>query len=233
MIYCGVDEVGYGALAGPITAVACSLSVDLPPHRLIAHWPMSSVKDSKKTTGPQRERLRTELTGFLVDCGASVGIGHADVDFINQYGYAKARQKSWEDAVHGATTEDGVSPLQLIVDGDVELNDCLWDQRLEHKADDRFFIVAAASILAKILRDDLMIELAKHHPVYGFEKHKGYGTAQHIDALEKYGLSPAHRIQPCNTVLKKRAAAGRKVPAFGRPRWRNRKRQLRSMLVTK
>lgn len=214
MLYSGVDEVGYGAFAGPIVAAACTMEIDLPPKRLTAFWPMSSVKDSKETTAAQREKLRRTLTQFLVDQYAFVGIGRASVEYINEHGYAAARQKALGDAVRGATKADGIRPRQLIVDGDVGIDGYPWRQRLEPKADSRFFVVAAASILAKITRDDMMVELGKLYPKYGFAQHKGYGTAAHIRALEVHGLTDAHRTQPCNKALRKRAGAARNSNVF-------------------
>ena len=220
MLYSGVDEVGYGALAGPILAVACTLPINLPKRRLIEYWPMSSVMDSKVTTAPARERLRTELTAFLVEHDASVGIGIADVPYINTQGYSAAREKVLLDAALDATKTDGRRPVQLVVDGNVRIEGYPWEQRLEAKADGRFFIVAAASIIAKILRDDMMVELAKAHPVYGFAEHKGYGTKHHIDMLETFGLSPVHRTKPSKRALRNRAKKERPRPTAFRRTWR-------------
>jgi ribonuclease HII len=231
LIYSGVDEVGYGALAGRMLAVAVSLPINLPRKRLTEFWPMSSVKDSKKTTAPQRERLRTDLTGFLIEQGAGVGVGEADAEFINFHGYSAARNKVLLDAALNATLGDGFADACLIVDGNVALEGFPFEQILEPKADGRFFVVAAASCLAKILRDDMMIELAVRYPEYGFDVNKGYGTPAHIKALLDFGLTPEHRKIPCRTALRKQGQTAR--PAFGRTRAQERKRQLRSMLVTK
>ena len=218
MLYSGVDEVGFGAFGGPIVAAACTMEIDLPPKRLTAFWPMSSVKDSKETTAPQREILRRTLTEFLVNNYASVGIGFASVELINEHGYSAARQKALGDAVREATKADGRRPLQLVVDGDVGVAGYPWRQRLEVKADSRFFIVAAASIVAKIVRDDVMIELGKRYPEYGFARHKGYGTPEHLEALEAHGLRDIHRIKPCTKALRKRASSARRSRVFRKTR---------------
>jgi ribonuclease HII len=162
---------------------------------------MSSVKDSKTTTAPQRERLRTELSRFLIDHGASVGIGTASVEMINSQGYVVAREVCLLSAVLDATQADGRIPHQLIVDGNVPIAGYSWTQRTEPKADSRFFLVAAASCLAKILRDDMMVVLADQYPSYEFHKNMGYGTEKHIAALRTQGLTPAHRVGPSTKAL--------------------------------
>jgi len=201
VLYAGLDEVGYGALAGPIVVVAVALEIPLPLKRLREFWPLQNVKDSKKTTPAQRERLRSELSGFLVDVGAFVGVGTAPVRVINKYGYSSALANAKNKAIKEIVSVDGARPDLLILDGNIGLPRYGGPQRCIPGADDKFWVAAAASILAKITRDDMMIHAARRHPQYGWESNKGYYCPKHIAALVKHGLTRMHRIQPCTTAL--------------------------------
>lgn len=170
---------------------------------------MSSVKDSKKTTKPQRARLAVELTEFLIEQGAGVGIGAASATQIDTLGYSAAADRARRLAVENATATDGLKPALVVVDGTIPISGVrLWQQCIP-KADADYWLVAAASILAKIYRDNKMLRAAKRYPEYGWEQNMGYagGSIQdspHITALVDFGLTPLHRRQPCAKVLRKR-----------------------------
>lgn len=211
MIYTGVDEVGYGALAGPIVAAAVTMRVRLPMSKLHRFWPLATVKDSKKTTPAQRTVLSRQLTEFLILMEAGVGLGWSDAEEINRVGYASAANKARKRAVHQATLADGIFPDLVIVDGDVPLKPLRFKQACIPRADGKYWLVAAASILAKIYRDNLMVRASKKYPDYAWENNKGYtgGSAKsstHVQGLARCGLSPLHRTLPCQTVLKKHHA---------------------------
>jgi ribonuclease HII len=212
MLYTGVDEVGYGALAGPIVAAAVTMRVSLPQERIHKYWPLHTVKDSKKTTEAQRERLRMELTEFLIENEAEVGLYSVEAKLIDELGYSRAADVARTRAVEKSTVEAGMKPGLIIVDGTVALKNPPGRQICVPQADGRYWLVAAASILAKIYRDDMMILAAKSYPHYQWEKNKGYtgGGIQdspHVQALVDHGLSPLHRRKPCKTILTKRSAA--------------------------
>lgn len=202
MLYAGTDEAGVGALAGPIVAVTVTLEAPAENLKeLRAWWPLEGVNDSKQLSEAQRERLRDALSKFL-ETGA-VGVAVIPVTFINENGYAKSLNKMLADSVKEATKSVGLQPKMLIIDGTRHVPGYPWRQEAIPKADGQFFHVAAASIIAKLLRDDVMVELSQEYPQYGWDRNKGYPTIDHRDALLEHGLCDMHRKQPCETVLRK------------------------------
>lgn len=205
MRYTGVDEVGYGALAGPIVAVAITMPVGLPVNQLERFWPLPEVKDSKKTTTAQRKKLCPRLVRFLVEEEAGVGVGIVPAREINEVGYSVAADRARVRAVVGATEE---TTDLVIVDGDIPLSRPPARQFCVPKADTRYWLVAASSILAKEIRDNTMIKAAAKHPHYAWEKNKGYAggsvrTSAHVAGLLKHGLTDMHRTQPVKKMLSK------------------------------
>ena len=202
MIYTGVDEVGYGAFAGPIVAVAVTLSIPktLKQMRTERFWPIAGVRDSKKMTALQRTKMRKEILSFLIDQEGELGMAEFNAHHINENGYSSSVGTARDLAVIDATTNAGITPDMIIVDGNVGLHEPTGPQICIPKADDIYWIVAAASVIAKTYRDNLMVRLAREHPEYGWERNKGYGTAEHIAALKKHGMTPYHREQPCKTA---------------------------------
>lgn len=173
---CGIDEAGRGPLAGPVVAGA----VVLPAGCEILY-----LNDSKKVSPKRREELYEEIREKAVAFGIGMS-SPARIDEIN------ILQATYEAMVH-AVEDLGVVP-------DLLLNDAVVIPQLRIKqvgiikGDARSVSIAAASIMAKVTRDRLMTEYAQLYPEYGFEAHKGYGSAAHIEALKKYGPSPIHRV---------------------------------------
>ena len=174
----GLDEVGRGSLAGPLTVAA----VALPSYPLIL-----GLDDSKKLNPHKRELLAVEIK----ELAKAYSLVHIEAEFIDHYGISAALRKAMSDAIElidkpiKAVLIDGV-PLRI--------------HPLEHaevKGDAKLACISAASILAKVSRDELMKEYDKLYPNYGFAHSKGYGSADHIAALERYGLSPLHRKSFC------------------------------------
>ena|SRR3990167_4996928 len=195
-IYAGVDEVGTGALAGPAIAVCVKMPLEK------GEWPIPEVRDSKQTTWVQRERLDKLLIEFIEQRrGGEIGIGIAPVSLINQIGHKAALQAAYRQATEAVCTSG--YPTLLIVDGDVGVDGYPKPQRIVPKADADYFIVAAASIIAKLYRDDLMLELDLKHPAYGWRTNVGYGTPAHIDALRRMGPCAEHREKAVKTALRK------------------------------
>ena len=172
---CGVDEAGRGPLAGPVVAGA----VILPKDCRIPY-----INDSKKLSAKKREALFEAITEKAISCKVGI-ISHDRIDEIN------ILQATYE-AMRAAVASLDVRPDILLNDA-VKIPEVDIKQVPIIKGDAKSQSIAAASILAKVTRDRLMETYASIYPEYGFEKHKGYGTAQHIEALRKYGPCPIHR----------------------------------------
>jgi ribonuclease HII len=172
----GIDEAGRGPLAGPVVA-AC---VMLPRECLI-----EGVNDSKKLSPSKREKLYE----IIMEKAISIGIGIVDEKTIDDINILNAAKMAMKKAV------DQVSPVpELLLIDAVELRDVNIPQKAIIKGDSLSLSIAAASIIAKVTRDRMIDEADSKYPVYGFKNHKGYGTAQHIEAIKKYGICPIHRI---------------------------------------
>ncbi len=172
----GIDEVGRGAWAGPLLVVAARQLEDLPPR----------VRDSKIMTKAQREEILDLLSN-----SCQFGSGWVSADEIDHHGLAEAMRLGVSRALKTLNT----LPIEeIIIDGQVDYVD-QPNSRAVIDADNKYQIVSAASIYAKVLRDNYMCQLALEYPGYGFEKHVGYGTKQHKQALIKYGaLKDIHRF---------------------------------------
>lgn len=180
-VICGVDEAGRGPLAGPVYAAA----VILPDHLEIP-----GLDDSKKLT----DKRRRELMPMIKEQAIAYGIGVATQQEIDEVNILQATFLAMERAI---AQLEGKADFALI-DGNREKDFGLPVMTVV-KGDSRSANIAAASILAKVSRDDYMEEMAKQYPQYGFEIHKGYGTKAHYEALRTYGHCPLHRV----TFLKK------------------------------
>lgn len=177
----GVDEAGRGALAGPVVAAAVILPLNQPA-RL---EPLREVNDSKQLTAATRERLYHLITSYAL--AYSVGVIPADA--IDEIGILPATRQAMVSAV------SQLSPpaAYLLIDGPIRLSTLPLPQQPVIRGDSLSLSIAAASILAKVGRDRLMVELDQQYQSYGFARHKGYGTAQHLAALAAHGPSPIHR----------------------------------------
>lgn len=180
-VICGVDEAGRGPLAGPV----CAAAVILPPHLEIP-----GLTDSKKLT----DKKRRELYPIIKEQAIAYGIGMASEQEIDEINILQATFL----AMQRALDQLNIKPDLALIDGNRE-KDFGVPVKTVVKGDSLSMNIAAASILAKVTRDDLMVKLAEEYPQYGFEIHKGYGTKAHYAALTVYGPSPIHRM----TFLKK------------------------------
>jgi ribonuclease HII len=172
----GLDEVGYGSCAGPL----CIAVIAFPDSFL----PIPGVRDSKKVAKKKRE----ELAPLIVQSAAFVGIGWASPQYIDEHGLAAA----WQYAAKQALAKfDLTTPL--FVDGNREVDNYPGTQVVEPKADDKYWQVSAASIVAKVARDQVMADLEVFYPQYYWGKNSGYGTEDHTEALLKYGPCVYHR----------------------------------------
>ncbi len=173
-VVAGVDEVGRGALAGPLSAGACVLP---------ARPRIDGLNDSKKLTPARRE----ELAVVIKEVSVCWSVGHVSSDEIDSMGMSLALRRAMGRALAGLALE----PDHVIVDG-LPVNVAAAETAVV-KGDSKVAAIAAASIVAKVTRDAIMVALAREHPQYGFEVNKGYGTAEHMGAVARSGLSPVHR----------------------------------------
>ena len=180
-LICGVDEAGRGPLAGPV----CAAAVILPPNVEIP-----GLNDSKKLS----DKKRRELYPIIKEQAIAYGIAFADHNEIDEINILQATYLAMERAINQLS----VKPELALIDGNRAKDFGIPVQTVVH-GDSLSASIAAASVLAKVTRDDVMLQMAEEYPGYGFEIHKGYGTKAHYAALTEKGPSPIHRT----TFLKK------------------------------
>tara|TARA_R110002124_G_scaffold46490_5_gene139456 strand:+ start:1375 stop:1992 length:618 start_codon:yes stop_codon:yes gene_type:complete len=181
----GVDEVGRGPLAGPVTAAAVVLDPSQIPNGL---------NDSKKLTKRGRERLYQVILSV-----ADVSVAHASVEEIEELNILRASHLAMVRALEGLKTPADYA----LIDGNMIPNGLSIASEAIIKGDARSQSISAASIMAKICRDCVMLSLAQQHPGYGWETNMGYGSKSHIEALGKIGVTPHHRrlFKPVHNIL--------------------------------
>jgi ribonuclease HII len=172
----GVDEVGRGCLAGAVVAAACILDLSKPLPE--------GLNDSKKITAKNRERIAEELKQTAL----AYAVGQIEAEEIDRINILQATKKAMRLAVEKLDPKADF----LLIDA-VQLREISIPQKSIIKGDAISASIAAASIIAKTYRDDLMRELDKIYPAYGFAGHVGYGTKAHFEAIRKYGACPLHR----------------------------------------
>ncbi|MBV7408248.1 ribonuclease HII [Maritimibacter sp. DP1N21-5] len=181
----GVDEVGRGPLAGPVTAAA----VVLDPARI-----PEGLNDSKKLSAARRDALFDEILAT-----AQVAVAHATVEEIDTHNILRASHIAMLRAV--ALLD--LAPDHLLIDGNLLPQGCVLSAEAVIKGDGKCLSIAAASIVAKVTRDRLMVDLAQQHPGYGWERNAGYPSKSHISALQDLGVTPHHRrsFKPVHNIL--------------------------------
>jgi len=172
---CGVDEVGRGPLIGPVVACAVVLPKD---------FKLEGLDDSKKLT----EKKRIAFNEYILENALAVSIVEIDEKIIDQINIYQATKKGMIEAIGklDCQVEHALIDAMPIPELNIPYTSII-------KGDSKSISIAAASVVAKVYRDELMYELAKEHPEYGFEKHKGYPTKQHLQALEEFGVLDSHR----------------------------------------
>lgn len=173
---CGIDEAGRGPLAGPVVVAA----VIMPQESMI-----EGVNDSKKISEKKREALYDQIIKEAISYGVAI-IGQDEIDNIN---ILNATKKGLTMSLENLTEK----PDLILVDALEHINTLGIPYESIIKGDAKAYSISAASIIAKVTRDRIMREWAEIYPEYGFEIHKGYGTAKHISAIKEYGLCPIHR----------------------------------------
>ena len=175
-IVAGIDEAGRGPLAGPVVAAAVVLRQDQP---------IEGVNDSKKLSEQRREQLFKQIMSLA----AAVGVGTVDEATIDRINILQATRQAMVLAVQALP----LSPDYLLIDGITTIASPIPQQTIK-QGDSRSASIAAASIIAKVTRDRMMLEYDRLYPVYGFARHKGYGSAAHLAALQQHGPCPIHRL---------------------------------------
>ena len=166
---CGIDEAGRGPIAGPLVVAGC-----------ILHQPIEGLNDSKKLTAKKREALF-----ILIKAHSDFHIVSKSAQEIDTLGLSKCMHLCLEEILSSLTCNE------YLFDGNTNFG--IKELPTQIKADADVCEVSAASILAKVSRDAIMVEYATHYPNYHFEKHKGYGTALHVETIKKYGYCEIHR----------------------------------------
>ena len=181
----GVDEVGRGPLAGPVTAAAVVLDPNNIPEGL---------NDSKKLSAKKRSVLYEQL----LQC-ADVSIAHASVAEIDEINILRASHLAMERAISGLATV----PEHVLIDGNMIPQGLKFPATSLVKGDARSLSISAASIVAKMCRDRVLVDLAQQHPGYGWETNMGYGSKRHIEGLRNLGVTPHHRcsFKPVHNML--------------------------------
>ncbi len=176
----GVDEVGRGPLAGPVVAAAVIIKPD---------FYLPGLNDSKQLSETQRE----EFYQVILQKAFAVGIGIVDNRVIDEINILQASFKAMTLAL-GELVHKGTEPEFIFVDGDKQIPGLVTFQKPIVGGDGMSVSIAAASVVAKVTRDRMMVEFAEKYPGYGFERNKGYGSAEHILGLHKLGITPIHRM---------------------------------------
>lgn len=171
----GVDEAGRGPLAGPVVAAAVIL-----PH----DFDVEGINDSKQLTSDERQKLRERIEEQAIQ----IGIGLIDAEYIDRHNILQATYQAMKIAVQQCRPVADIALVDALEIPDLEI-----PQKMIIKGDQRSHSIAAASIVAKTTRDAWMDEAAQKFPEYGFEKHRGYGTAEHLANIKQWGPSPIHR----------------------------------------
>ena len=183
---CGIDEAGRGPLAGPVVVAA----VIMPKDSMI-----EGVNDSKKVSEKKREKLYE----LIIEEAISYSVGIVDQNEIDRINILNATKAGLTEAVRTLK----VKPELILVDALTNIDTCGVPYQSIIKGDAKSYSIAAASIIAKVTRDRIMREWDKVYPQYGFEKHKGYGTAAHISAIKENGLCPLHRLSFAKNIINK------------------------------
>ena len=173
---CGIDEAGRGPLAGPVVVA----SVIMKPDSFL-----EGVNDSKKVSEKKRETLYEQI----IEEAVSYSVGIIDQNEIDEINILNATKKGLTESIKGLK----VKPERIIVDALDKIDTCGIPYMPIVKGDAKCYSIAAASIIAKVTRDRIMRQWDEVYPMYGFARHKGYGTAAHIAAIKEYGLCPLHR----------------------------------------
>tara|TARA_Y100001970_G_C14232945_1_gene859855 strand:- start:6 stop:581 length:576 start_codon:yes stop_codon:yes gene_type:complete len=189
ILYAGIDEVGRGSIFGPV--FACVVLIQEHASNILRNH---GIKDSKKLSKKKRE----EFAKIIFELATDIGIGQSSAREIDLNGIRNSTDLSMIRALQKLESQ----PKKLLIDGNSILKDWKSPQEAIVKGDEKIISISAASIIAKVNRDKLMILLSNQYPKYNLHKNCGYGTKEHFNAIHEYGLSPLHRKSFCKKQLK-------------------------------
>ena len=183
----GVDEVGRGPLIGPVVTACVILPKD---------FILEGLTDSKKLT----EKKREEYYSYIMEHALSVKVGMMDEKVIDEVNIYEATKLAMYQAIENSK----ITPEHVLIDA-MKLENLKMPSTSIIKGDSKSISIAAASVIAKVTRDRMMIELDEKYPMYGFKSHKGYPTKKHVEAIEKYGLIDGYRktFKPVSEIVSK------------------------------
>lgn len=188
----GIDEVGRGPLAGPVTLCACKVAYDF-------NWDLfKGIKDSKKLSPKKREEWFGKISDLKLLGILDFALSSISATEIDSLGLSQAIKKALSSTLEALELIPETTYIKL--DGALSAPAKFILQETIIRGDEKVPIISAASIIAKVTRDKYMVEQAEIYPLYSFEKHKGYGTNEHIKLIRKYGLSPIHRKSFCKNI---------------------------------
>ena len=184
----GIDEVGRGPVAGPVAVGAfVSLSDELENH--INQFPIQ-LRDSKKLSHVQREKWFEQVVAWQEKGLCDFCVSMVDAGEIDRHGISKAIKTALAESIFSIECNEDTL---VLLDGGLHAPHEFKNQVTIIKGDEKEFVIALASIVAKVTRDRYMAKIAQRYPKYGFERHMGYGTSEHYSAIKKHGLTPLHR----------------------------------------
>lgn len=191
MVYLvGVDEVGRGPIAGPVVICACAIEEG---YDLLYLFPKNKLKDSKKLSEKNREKIRMALDLLKEEKKVMWGIGEVSAERIDEIGISTAIKEAMTEALMQLEKEGVSVNTEIVLDGSLYAPERYINQSTHIKGDEKFVEISLASIIAKVYRDTLMKTIAKELPLYTFENHVGYGTKAHYEAITAFGITKYHR----------------------------------------
>ena len=199
----GIDEVGRGPIAGPVAVCAFKLLIT-DYESLIKNAEAElgiKLKDSKKLTKKQREKWFEYLKTLKQTGNCDFAVSMVSAEWIDKVGIVRAIQKALDASLSKLNTNDKLLAAKVILDGGLKAPKEFTNQETVIKGDELHPVISCASIIAKVTRDTLMTTYAKEYPEYGYEKHSGYGTKAHYEAIKKYGMTPLHRKSFLKNVI--------------------------------
>lgn len=197
----GIDEVGRGPIAGPVTVGIVGIDMKSPAAKslgkLVRHK-IDGIRDSKQLTPAEREHIYNEMVQYQKDGAIDFYTTSVNASIIDEKGISYAVSNAIARLLRKFDVDENT--VSIVLDGRLYAPEKFLNQETVIKGDTIHLSIALASIAAKVVRDKYMVKQDKIFPEYGFKKHKGYGTVDHRKALRKYGLSPLHRKTYCKGV---------------------------------
>ncbi len=193
----GVDEAGRGPLAGPVVAAAVAMTREDLLQDYPKEHPFFHVRDSKKVTEKRRNAIKDQMNEGII-----LGSYAVSASMIDQMNILEATKLAWQESVEQCLAQiPPEASVVILIDGNIVYPDDLYPIIPVTKGDNTHWTIALASVYAKVTRDTWMYQQASQYPEYQFERHKGYGTKLHQEAIRTYGLSALHRKSFCTKII--------------------------------